>query len=232
MTIQVRDGLSRKKSCMRASVLAYLCIPAILLSARSLSAQTSTDAGAGEQEPQVEAQKPAAPRAGPKYLDLRYDEDFTYLDGEPDTFEADFFDPIKNIHLGEDWRLSLGGEMRMRLEAETNKSFGSREPAQDTFFLHRHLLHADLRYRNLFRVFVQGITAFDEDRDLPPRPTDENKWDLHQAFFDLRFLGENQPWTLRIGRQELRYGNERLVSPLDWVNTRRRFDAVKLFAKK
>ena len=171
------------------------------------------------------------PPAGPKLLNLRYDEDFSYLDGEPGSYEEDFFDPIKNIRLGDDWRLSIGGEFRFRLEAETNKAFGATEPAQDTFWLHRYMVHADLKYRRLFRVFAQGIAAFDEERDLGLRGGDENRWDVHQLFFDLRVLGEDLPLTLRVGRQELQYGAQRFVSPLGWANVRRRFDAVKLFAK-
>ncbi len=184
--------------------------------------------------PQVKAEEPPAadkPKAGPRLLDLRYDEDFSYLDGEPGSYQKDLFDPIKNIHLGDDWRLTLGGEFRFRMEAETNKAFGATEPPQDTFTLYRYLFHADVRYHKLFRVFAQGIAAFDEDRDLAPRPTDENQWDLHQLFFDVRFLGEDQPWTLRVGRQELEYGNERYISPGEWTNVRRRFDGVKVFAR-
>lgn len=206
------------------SVLAVTTL--IVVSSSALGAEVPVQSEETKPPPAV----PAAPKKSPKYLDLRYDEDFSYLAGPPESFEPDFFDPIKYIELGSDWRLTLGGEVRFRVEAETNKSFGAREPAQDTFLLHRYLFHADLRYDETIRIFVQGITAFDEDRDLPPRPTDENKWDVHQAFIDLRIFGKEQPWTLRLGRQELRYGNERIVSPLDWVNTRRRFDAVKLFA--
>lgn len=181
--------------------------------------------------PAASPDKSPAQRPGPKYLNLRYDEDFRYLDGEPGSYKPDFFDPIKNIHLGPDWRLSLGGEFRFQMESETNKAFGATEPANDTFQLYRFLLHADLKYRDLFRVFVQGIQALDEDRELALRPLDENQWDLQQFFFDLRFLGSNLPWTVRVGRQELNYGNQRLVSPLDWANTRRRFDGIKVFSK-
>ncbi len=184
----------------------------------------------GSPEP-VDTKAAPIPPPGPKYLNLRHDEDFTYLDGEPGSYKSDFFDSIKNIHLGPDWRLSLGAEFRFQMESETNKTFGATEPANDTFQLYRFLMHADLKYRDLFRVFFQGIDAFDEDRDLPPRPLDENQWDVQQLFFDLRFRGEQSPWTLRVGRQELNYGNQRLVSPLDWANTRRRFDAIKVFAK-
>ena len=175
--------------------------------------------------------QPPAPKRGPKYLNLRYDEDFSYLDGEPGSFVADPFDPIKNIHLDENWRLSLGGEFRFRLESETNKGFGATEPAQDAFQLYRFLVHADFKYRDVFRVFVQGAYMFDEDRDLAPRGIDENDGDLHQLFFDWRMLGADRPLTLRVGRQELQYGNQRLVSPFEWGNIRRRFDGVKLFAR-
>ncbi len=161
------------------------------------SSNTTTE----KMESAAEAEN-AKPLPGPKYLNLRYDEDFSYLDGEPGTYREDFFDPIKYMHLGDDWRLTLGGSFRFRMKAETNKAFGATEPAQDTFTLYQYLVHADLKYRKLFRVFAQGIAAFDEDRDLAPRGIDENKWDVHQLFFDVRILGEDDPWTLRVGRQD------------------------------
>lgn len=180
-----------------------------------------------------DAPAPAAdtsePLRKPKYLNLRYDEDFSYLDGLEGSYQPDFFDPIKNIHLDDDWRLSIGGEFRFRLESETNKAFGAGSPSNDTFELYRYFLHADLKYRNLFRVFAQGVLVHDEHRDRAPRGIDENIMDVQQLFFDLRVLGEDVPLTLRAGRQELQYGVQRLISPLDWANTRRRFDAVKLF---
>jgi len=178
----------------------------------------------------ADADQPAGPDLpGPKYFNLRYLDDFSYLDGPEGSYQKDFFDPIKNIRLGDDLRLSIGGEFRFRLEAETNKSFDAQPRSQDTFQLYRYLLHADFKYRNLARVFVQGIAAFDEDRDLPARGIDENRFDLQQAFFDVRILGQDVPLTVRVGRQELQYGRQRYISPLDWANVRRRFDAVKVF---
>ncbi len=188
-------------------------------------------ADAPAEQPAPAPSAPAKPRPGPKYLNLRYDEDFSYLDEPEGAYKLDFFDPIKNIRFGNDWRLTLGGEFRFRMESETNRAFGATEPANDTFQLYRYLVHADLKYRTLFRVFFQGIAAFDEDRDLPLRPIDENRWDVQQLFFDVRLFGEAHPWSLRIGRQELQYGKERFVSPLEWANVRRRFDGVKLFAR-
>ncbi len=195
-------------------------------------------AGALGQAPQESSQdnkaqepaKPAAAQPGPKYLNLRWNEDFSYLDGADGTYQDDFFDPIKNIHLDDDWRLSIGGEFRFRWESETNKSFGVLDPTTDSFFLQRYLLHADFKYRDSFRVFVQGAAMFEDDRNLPRRGIDSNHWDLQQLFADLKIGGDDLPLTLRVGRQELQYGNERLVSPFEWGNIRRRFDGVKLFA--
>ncbi len=179
---------------------------------------------------QTEAVPADKPLRGPKYLNLRCDEDYTYLDGEPGTYREDFFDPIKNIHLGDDWRLTLGGEFRYRMEAETNKAFGARARTQDTFNLYRYMIHADLKYKDVFRVFAQGATSYDDERDYAPRGIDENRWDLQQLFVDVKVLGPELPLTLRVGRQELQYGKQRFLSPLEWANVRRRFDAVKLFA--
>lgn len=183
-----------------------------------------------EAQPKAEAEK-AEPLPGPKYLNLRYDEDFSYLDGEEGSYEKDFWDPIKNIRLNDDWRLSLGGEFRFRLESETNKAFGAANRTNDMFQHYRIFMHADLKYRDDFRLFFQGAMVFDEERDLAPRGIDENKWDVQQLFFDVNVAAASCPLTLRVGRQDLQYGKERLVSPLDWASTRRRFDGVKLFAR-
>lgn len=192
------------------------------------SAPAVSQPGGPPREPEAEDSPAPATLRGPLILDLRYDEDYSYLDGPPDSYRKDLFDPIKNIHLDDNWRLTLGGEIKGRLESETNTRFGAREPASDTFFLHRELLHADLRYRKLFRVFVQGVNAMKEDRDLPQVTGMENRFDVHQLFADLRVLGEETPLTLRIGRQELALGRQRLVSPLEWSNDRRKFDGVDL----
>ncbi|MCP4248505.1 MAG: alginate export family protein [bacterium] len=179
--------------------------------------------------PPAEAPPPEAPLPGPKYFNLRFLDDFSYLDGPEGSYRKDFFDPIKNIRLGDDLRLSIGGEFRFRMESHTNLAFDARPQTEDTFQLYRYLLHADFKYRKLARFFFQGIAAFDEDRDLPLRGIDENRFDVHQAFFDVRFLGEDIPLTLRMGRQEFQFGKQRFISPLDWANVRRRFDAVSIF---
>jgi len=169
------------------------------------------------------------PKPGPKFFHLRYGEDFSYLEGEPGSYREDLFDPIKYVSLGDNWRLTVGGEFRFRLEAETNFAFDAVEPTQDTFELFRYLLHFDLKYRRTARVFWQVASMHAEKRDRADRPLDENLLALQQVFVDVRPLGDDTPLVVRVGRQDMAYGAERFVSPLRWANTRRRFDAVKLF---
>jgi hypothetical protein len=62
-----------------------------------------------------------------------------------------------------------------------------------------------------------------------PRGIEENRADVQNLFLDLRLLDGccGDLWG-RAGRQELLYGAERVVSPLDWANTRRTFDGLKV----
>ena len=167
---------------------------------------------------------------GPKYDNLRYDEDFSYLSGQPGTYREDIWDPLKWIPLADDWHLTLGGQARLRFESEHNKAFGSIEPSQDAFLLQRYFLHADLRRDDWLRFFVQGKFAYVNDRDINVGLAGlEDHADIHQAFADMTTLIMGSSTTFRLGRQELQYGNQRLISPLDWGNTRRTFDGIKVF---
>lgn len=202
------------------------------MAGRAVAGETGESSASQPATQPVTPDQPPVPTSSklrqPQYMALRYNDDFSYLDGPAGSYEPDWFDPIKNIHLDEDWRLRLGGEVRLRMESETNRMFGARDPTNDTILLYRTILHADLRYRDLLRFYIEGIDARVADRDLPQIPGMENTFDVHQLFADVRVLGEETPLTLRIGRQEMIYGKERLIGKLDWMNEGRRFDGAKL----
>ena len=198
--------------------------PLAELAAEEGEAESVTTTQPAEPEP-----KAAGPMRGPKYTPMRYDDDFSYLDGAAGSYKEDFFDPIKWIHLTDDLTLTLGGDIRGRMEAVTHKRWGGESPAQDTVFLHRYYTYTDVRYRKLARFFLQSVNAWVEDRDRTPLPNPEDRFDIQQMFIDVRFLGEEVPLALRVGRQELLYGKQRLVSPLGWANVQRSWDGVKVF---
>ena len=179
----------------------------------------------------------AEPLPGPKYHNLRYEEDFSYLDGAPGTYQEDAWDPLKWIGLGDDWYLTLGGQARLRFESEQNKAFGGIpptkiKPSQDAFLLQRYFIHGDLKYDDWLRFFLQGKFAHVNDRDRAGGLAGmEDHADIHQAFVDFTTLIMENQVTFRLGRQELQYGAQRFISPLDWGNIRRTFDGVKAFTE-
>jgi hypothetical protein len=157
-----------------------------------------------------------------------FDADFRYLDKAANT-QFDFFDAIKRVRVGDHWLFTAGGEERVRYVNEVNS--GTRLTGADNVYeLLRSRVYGDLWYRDVFRVYAEFIDARTYNQDLPPLPIDQNKADIQNLFIDLK-VGEVDctPVYVRAGRQELLYGSERLISPLDWANTRRTFEGVKGF---
>jgi hypothetical protein len=163
-----------------------------------------------------------------------YDNDFRYLD-KKDGKPVDCFDEFKRIHFGEGrgcegpegWMLSVGGEERYRLMNEVSSRLTNQDNRYD---LLRTRVYGDLWYSDKFRVYVEYLDARTFNQDLPPLPIDQDKSDLLNAFIDVKLASlDNHPVYGRVGRQELLYGSQRLVSPLDWANTRRTFEGAKIF---
>jgi hypothetical protein len=155
-----------------------------------------------------------------------FDADFRYLD-KPDNQQTDCFDEIKRVHLGCDWMFTAGGEVRVRVMDEHDSRLGGKNNDYDLF---RTRAYGDLWYRDEFRLYAEYIYASTANQDLPPSAIDVNQSDLLNLFVDLK-IGEidGRPVYVRGGRQEMLYGSERLISPLDWANTRRTFQGVKTF---
>jgi hypothetical protein len=155
-----------------------------------------------------------------------FDVDWRYLD-RPSNTEHDFFDFLKRVPLGDDFLFTTGGELRVRSIEE----FDSRlTGVTNEYTLFRARVYGDLWYRDLFRVYVEGYYADSSPQTLAPLVIDRDRGDLLNAFVDVKAweLDRNNIY-FRAGRQELLYGSQRLISPLDWANTRRTFQGAKLF---
>ncbi len=155
-----------------------------------------------------------------------FNADFRYLDN-PDNQQHDFFDCLKRIHLGDDFMFTTGGEVRLRYMDETDSRLSGKNNDYDLF---RTRVYGDLWYRDQIRVYAEFLYADSGGQELAPLGIDENRSDLLNLFVDLK-VGDidGKPIYVRGGRQELLYGSERLISPLDWANTRRTFQGVKAF---
>jgi hypothetical protein len=171
------------------------------------------------------AQERPAPR------DLRFEEDWSVLADPSALASRDPFDPAKWIALGERGALSLGGQLRFRLEGWDGFAFGVPNDDDGAALLTRVRLHGDLRVGERFRAFVEGKASFTTAPDAfgGARRTDSDTLDLQNGFLEwLQPLGGEARLVVRAGRQELRLGKQRLVSPLDWANARRTFDGATL----
>ncbi len=161
------------------------------------------------------------------YKPLRYDDNFIYL--RDPARGNDFWDPIKYIPLGSpDTYLTLGGELRERLDHFRNPVFGlSHHRASLDDVLQRVLLNADVHAGPHFRAFVQLGNHVAAGKGDLTGPTDVDRLDLQQGFVDLMAPVAGGSFTLRAGRQEMSFGSQRLISVREPPNVRRSFDGVR-----
>ena len=180
--------------------------------------------------------KPAAPKPPPQpWKPVFFDNDFSYKKS-PHTHLIG--EELKNIPLSdvlpwgivEDTTLSVGGEVRNSYMDERNRlraPFGA--GGHSTYDLLRWRNYFDLKHSDWVRVYVEMIDASITGNELPATGIDVNRWDLQNAFVDLKILErDDKPVWFRTGRQELLFGSQRLISPLDWANTRRNFEGLRI----
>ncbi len=130
-------------------------------------------------------------------------------------------------------RLSFGGELRIRSESQLNYGPLTGGVDDDSFVLLRARIHLDAKPIERVRIFLQPqfSRAFAQEESTIAGNVDaanpNNVFDLHQGYLDLNEIGGSVV-SLRIGRQELAYGEERLVGTFGWSNIGRSFDAGKI----
>lgn len=99
-------------------------------------------------------------------------------------------------------------------------------PTGNTYWLFRTKFHLGYTPVEGVQFYAEGRDSFAlNDRRAPDPETD--RADLHQAWVALGNTPDF-PVTVKVGRQELGYGDERLVGAFDWNNIGRVFDAAKV----
>jgi hypothetical protein len=130
----------------------------------------------------------------------------------------------------------IGGSLRLRYENKDNAGFNFAGSAGDfklltadnnnSYFLER--LRLRLGYKqDWYGFLVEGRSSITAGDRRNPNPESDTPVDLHQAYVTLGNPKEF-PVTAKIGRQEMIYGEERLVGAFGWNNIGRVFDAAKL----
>ncbi len=138
--------------------------------------------------------------------------------------DGGFFQPTAELNKTLPQWLRISGVDRVRMEDQ--ESIGFKANHSDFHVLNRLWLGVTIRpsdWLSFFgqaqdsRIFLNGIVA--------AAPPYENTWDLHQAWVQLGDV-EKYPAALRVGRQELNFGEQRLVGASPWLNAPRVFDAA------
>ena len=132
-----------------------------------------------------------------------------------------------------DDRLIFDVQERARIEVRDNNfDFnGSKNVStDDTFLLQRLRLGAMVTPAPWFKAYVQGQDSREIDSARQRVPfvlgaEGDDPFDLRQGYVQLG--GPEFPLSAKIGRQELVYGDERLIGNFDWNNFSRTFDAAK-----
>ena len=120
--------------------------------------------------------------------------------------------------------VTIGGEVRERYEFRDQADFNASVNDTLSFIGSRIRLHLNYEVTPDIAAFIQ----FQDARLFGSEATtfsNDNNVDLHQGYLMVKNLGA---LNLTIGRQELMFGDSRLVGNFGWSNTGRSFDGLRV----
>jgi hypothetical protein len=130
----------------------------------------------------------------------------------------------------------FGVQVRLRYEIKDNFAIagtaGSADflhngkPVDNAYFLDRIKPHVGYT-ASWYSFYVEGRSSGTTGDKRNPNPESDGPIDLHQAYVT---VGNHKefPLSVKVGRQELSYGDERIIGAFNWNNIGRVFDAAKL----
>jgi Alginate export len=119
--------------------------------------------------------------------------------------------------------LRLRGEFRERMEGGSGIGF---QPVRDVYWLSRFRLTTTVTPSETLAFVVEAHDARVGSKSIGATgPLFRAPLDLRRAFADLG--PAKGPVTMRLGRQDLGYGDQRLLGSTDWQNAARSFDGAK-----
>ena len=129
---------------------------------------------------------------------------------------------------------TFSGEYRVRGEYRGNPTFEEDDLASSLILQRVRLTtNAQATDDTSVKITLQDSRQWGIEtgsQDSGPSLTDNhssNFTDLHESYVNVANLFDT-PLSLRVGRQEFNYGDQRLIGPFGWNNNGRSFDAAKL----
>lgn len=118
----------------------------------------------------------------------------------------------------------IGGQARLRYEYDSGFTIKGYEPGgHDQLLLERVRLDLSARFWDQPRLLLQFqdahafLTRYGPD-DFPRSSPVDDTLDIRQLYAEWIRIGDN-PFGLRIGRQQIAYGDQRMFGPDSWGNT-------------
>ena len=193
--------------CVRAPLAGVVCLAALLpASAARAQSQPSAAAAVAAAAPAAAVQQPAAPQpaALPK---------------------APF--PNRLNEVLPTW-LRVRGEFRERVEGFD--SLGFTPDRDDTYSLSRFRVNATVTPSSSLSFQAQVQDARVAEKEVGPTTAPfRGPFDLRLGFADVG--NAKSHIAARLGRQELAFGEQRLLGHLGWTNTARSWDAARLILR-
>lgn len=118
-------------------------------------------------------------------------------------------------------------EFRHRFEYRENFDFNRGRDDQDGFHLIRTRLNVEVKPVKWVRGYLQLQDARIYEEKYVKESGNRDDIDVRQAYVDIKPLGDERV-VMRVGRQELRYGKERILGGFNWSNVAQSFDAVRV----
>ncbi len=123
----------------------------------------------------------------------------------------------------------LSGQYRYRLELRDDFNFNDARFEDDDIHLMRTRLNGKLQIGPYLKIFAQAQDAESfAGRQAHKSRAFVNRLDLRQLYGEVISPWEDIPVSVKVGRQELSYGDQRFVGAFNWSNVARVFDAVKV----
>ncbi len=116
---------------------------------------------------------------------------------------------------------ALSGDIRERATYASAIDFDENAPDTGSFWTQRLRLTADYDDNGYLAGRLSLLSAL--QTGLAANPVEQNLLDLQEAWLQLRF----DDVALRVGRQEMSLGSQRLVGTRDGTNVRRSWDGVR-----
>lgn len=130
--------------------------------------------------------------------------------------------------------LTVGGSLRLRSEMKSDFNFNNSMQDYSLTQLRLNLTWAPKPWITLFlegqdaRVFGEELIASPGINENATPNIFADDFDLHQGYVDLKLSSGKVPVKIRAGRQKFNLGTQRLIASLEWVNTARVWDGLKM----